>query len=130
MLITCVRCNSVQDKKTVAEIEVDVCPSCGGLWLDKGELERLNRVPRESVEALRQALTGGQQAGVSPTQTACPACPGQLVQVKLGRIQIDCCNQCRGVFLDKGEFESALVAVRGTTIDSVLALAASMAVQA
>ena len=48
----------------------------------------------------------------------------------LGRIQIDCCNQCRGVFLDKGELESALVAVRGTTIDSVLALAASMSVQA
>ena len=129
MLITCVRCNSVLDKKTVGAIEVDLCPSCGGLWLDRGELERLNGVPRDAVDTLRQALTGGQQAGVSPTQTACPTCPGMLVQVKLGRIQIDCCNQCRGVFLDKGEFDSALVAVRGTTVDSVLALAASMSVQ-
>lgn len=23
---------------------MDVCPSCGGIWLDKGELEKLTRV--------------------------------------------------------------------------------------
>ena len=129
MLITCVRCNSVLDRRNVAAIEVDVCPSCGGLWLDRGELERLNRVPRDAVEALRQALGGGQQAGVSPTQTACPVCPGKLSEVRLGRVQIDCCNQCRGVFLDKGEFDAALAAVRGTSIDNVLALAGAITPQ-
>lgn len=130
MFITCVRCNSVLDKKTVAAIEVDVCPSCGGVWLDKGELERLNRVPQGAVEALRQALTGGEQAGVSSTQTACPVCPGKLSEVRLGRVQIDVCTRCKGVFLDKGEFDTALSAVRGTTVDSVLALAGQVAAQA
>lgn len=127
MFITCVRCNSVLDKTTVAAIEVDLCPSCGGVWLDKGELERLNRVPREAVEGLRHALTGGEQAGLSPTQTACPVCPGKLTEVKLGRVQIDCCTKCRGVFIDKGEFDAALAAVKGTTVDSVLALASQVA---
>lgn len=130
MFITCVRCNSVLDKQTVAAIEVDVCPACGGVWLDKGELERLNRVPRDAVDGLRQALGGGEQAGVSATQTACPVCPGKLSEVKLGRLQIDVCTRCRGVFLDKGEFEAALAAVRGTTVDSLLALAGQVSAQA
>lgn len=129
MLITCVRCNSVLDKATVAGMEVDLCPSCGGLWLDRGELERLNRVPRESVEELRHALTGGEQAGVSPTQTACPVCPGKLHEVKLGRVLIDYCERCRGVFLDKGELDAAMAAVRGTNVDSVLALAGEISVK-
>jgi Zn-finger nucleic acid-binding protein len=130
MLITCVRCNSVLDKATIAGMEVDLCPSCGGLWLDRGELERLNRVPRDAVEQLRFALTGGEQAGVSPTQTACPACPGALQQVKLGRVLIDYCEKCRGVFLDKGELDAAMAAVRGASVDSVLALAGAVSARA
>jgi Zn-finger nucleic acid-binding protein len=33
-------------------IELDHCPSCGGLWLDAGELDAL--IEREAVAALRQ----------------------------------------------------------------------------
>ena len=33
-------------------IEIDHCPSCGGLWLDSGELDAL--IEREAVAALRQ----------------------------------------------------------------------------
>ena len=29
------------------ETTVDVCPKCGGAWLDKGELERLRPAHRE-----------------------------------------------------------------------------------
>ena len=36
---TCVKCTSVLDKSMVGDVEVDLCPSCGGLWLDRGELE-------------------------------------------------------------------------------------------
>ncbi len=33
-------------------VEIDHCPSCGGLWLDAGELDAL--IEREAVAALRQ----------------------------------------------------------------------------
>jgi uncharacterized protein len=29
-------------------VKIDVCPSCGGIWLDKGELELLARVEGRS----------------------------------------------------------------------------------
>ena len=31
-------------------IEIDVCPTTGGVWLDKGELEKLLAIVREAVE--------------------------------------------------------------------------------
>jgi Zn-finger nucleic acid-binding protein len=36
-------------------VEIDHCPSCGGLWLDRGELDQL--IQREAV----RALLAGQQ---------------------------------------------------------------------
>jgi uncharacterized protein len=32
-------------------IEFDVCPTTGGIWLDKGELEKLITLVREEVQA-------------------------------------------------------------------------------
>jgi Zn-finger nucleic acid-binding protein len=126
MNLTCVKCTSVLDKATVGGIEVDLCPACGGLWLDAGEIERLGFTAKPQVDDLRHALTGGQQAGLSETPTNCPACPGTLTEVTLGTVAIEYCQRCRGVFLDKGELDAAMAAVRGTTVDQVLALAASV----
>ena len=39
--IVCVKCTSVLDRTTIGGIEVDNCPQCGGLWLDRGELEQI-----------------------------------------------------------------------------------------
>jgi Zn-finger nucleic acid-binding protein len=127
MNLTCVKCTSVLDKSTLGGIEVDLCPACGGLWLDHGEIERLQGGPQGAVDALRSALTGGEPAGLSDTATACPACPGALKEVKLGPVHVDYCNQCHGVFLDKGELDSALSAVKGSTVAQLLALSASVA---
>lgn len=37
----CPRCDGKLETKTFEKVEVDVCPKCGGLWLDSGELEQL-----------------------------------------------------------------------------------------
>jgi Zn-finger nucleic acid-binding protein len=126
MNLTCVKCTSVLDKSTIGEIEVDLCPACGGLWLDHGEIERLQGGAKGNVDSLRQALTGGAPAGLSDTATSCPACPGTLKEVQLGPVHVDFCTQCHGVFLDKGELDSALAAVKGTTVAEVLHLSASV----
>jgi Zn-finger nucleic acid-binding protein len=126
MLLTCVKCTSVLDKSTIDGIEVDLCPACGGLWLDQGEIEKLGQTARPDIDDLRRALTGGDQAGLSDATSACPRCSGNLSEVKLGRVLIDYCKKCKGVFLDKGELDAALAAVKGTTIEQVLALAGSV----
>lgn len=127
MNLCCVKCNSVLDKSRVGDIEVDLCPSCGGLWLDRGEIERLAKVPRPEVDELRKVLTGGAQAGFSDTPSACPACPGKLTEARVGKVLVDVCNQCRGVFLDKGELDAALTAVKGTTLEQLVRVAGALA---
>lgn len=42
--LRCPTCRSYMDKRHMGETEpvlVDLCPSCGGLWLDRGELEQV-----------------------------------------------------------------------------------------
>jgi Zn-finger nucleic acid-binding protein len=121
---TCVKCTSVLDKASVGDVEVDLCPSCGGLWLDAGELEKIGKASDDDVSKLRQSL-GGSTApeGASDTQSSCPACPGQLNEVSLGPVRIEYCTSCAGLFLDRGELDQALAATKGLTIQQVFAVA-------
>jgi Zn-finger nucleic acid-binding protein len=128
MNLACVKCTSVLDKSRIGDVEVDLCPSCGGLWLDHGEIERLGRGKTEDLTRLRAALAGSTAPEpASETTTACPACPGQLKVVVLGPINIEYCGKCHGIFLDRGELDEAVSAVAGTTVRQVVTLAGSIA---
>ena len=128
MNLTCVKCTSVLDKARVGDVEVDLCPSCGGLWLDHGEIERIGRGKQADMDQLRKALTGSTAPDpASDTTTSCPACPGQLKEVDLGPVHIEYCGKCHGIFLDKGELDAAVTAVAGSTVRQVLTLAGSVA---
>jgi len=37
----CPRCNSVLAMSNTQGVEIDYCPNCRGVWLDKGELEKI-----------------------------------------------------------------------------------------
>ncbi len=125
MNLTCVKCTSVLDKARVGDVEVDLCPSCGGLWLDHGEIERLGRGQTAEMDKLRSALKGAEKPDpASETITSCPACPGALNEVVLGPVHVDYCTKCHGVFLDKGELDQAVAAVKGSTLRQVITLAA------
>jgi rubrerythrin len=42
----CPKCGVQLQRREQHRVEVDECPSCGGIWLDRGELEEIAR--RES----------------------------------------------------------------------------------
>ena len=112
--LTCVKCTSVLDRADFEGLEVDLCPRCGGLWLDRGEITRAARLPDGEIARLRGLLS--QTAGPPPLPTShlvpCPACDGKLSEVLLGSVHVDYCSSCHGIFLDRGELEEALAAVR------------------
>ncbi len=114
MLLCCVKCTSILDKSMVGDVEVDLCPKCGGLWLDYGEVAKIAVLPETEVEPLKALLKGtpGPPPVPADTKVPCPACPGQLKEVVLGNIHVDYCTKCKGLFLDKGELEGAIAAVR------------------
>ncbi len=37
----CPKCGEALITRTVDDVEVDECKACGGMWLDKGELEQI-----------------------------------------------------------------------------------------
>ncbi len=43
----CPRCATRLQERAQHDITVDECPSCGGLWLDRGEMEHLARREEE-----------------------------------------------------------------------------------
>ena len=129
MLLTCLKCTSVLDKARIEDIEVDVCPACGGLWLDHGEVERISRKMHSEVDRLRRLLSVKVRPPAVPSevQKACPACTSAVNEVMMGEIHIDYCSRCKGVFLDRGELDAAIAAVTETkmTVPQIIAAAAA-----
>lgn len=98
-----------------ADVVVDVCPKCRGVWLDAGELERiqenlendysseLQRLPDFVSRAYEMA-----RAKEAPARD-CPSCNGTLDRSEYGycsQILIDKCRRCRGIWLDRGELRA------------------------
>ena len=126
MNLCCVKCTSVLDKARIEDIEVDLCPRCGGLWLDHGEAERLARKMDSELDRLRRLLVGGRNGPPPiPTDAAatCPACTSSMKEVALGAIHLDYCTRCKGIFLDRGEIDAALALVKDSkaTVASLIA---------
>jgi Zn-finger nucleic acid-binding protein len=50
-IIACPRCSRKMVKKTKHGVTIDKCTSCGGIWLDKGEIFKiLNEVEKDKKE--------------------------------------------------------------------------------
>jgi Zn-finger nucleic acid-binding protein len=130
--ITCVKCTSVLDRATFEGLEVDLCPQCGGIWLDRGEITRAARLPDAELDRLRTlvAETGGPAAVPTSNVTPCPVCPGSLTEVVLGNVRVDYCGSCHGLFLDKGELEDAIRAVKARDTRATGSMVVAAAVSA
>jgi Zn-finger nucleic acid-binding protein len=88
-------------------VEIDVCPSCQGVWLDSRELKKLDDnffVDVETVEFEQVDAT------TDDVQLTCPRCEGapalnKVKPTQFGEVIVDTCPTCQGFWLDKGELE-------------------------
>lgn len=78
-------------------VELDLCPDCGGVWFDRGELEL--------VLAGERPL--GQAAAVTDEERRpCPLCRKKMDKMNIGpgrRVLVDSCPRGCGVWFDRGE---------------------------
>lgn len=80
-------------------VEVDECPKCNGLFLDKGEIKALT-----GQADLHKLLT--RYLGLdSDSQIVCPGCGGLMDAEDAGDLVVDVCINCYGVWVDAGELE-------------------------
>jgi len=54
-LLLCPNCNTSMQNVNRSGVELDICPACRGVWLDRGELEKILETGRQSAGDERQA---------------------------------------------------------------------------
>jgi len=96
----------------VFRIEIDGCPNCKGIWLDKDELRKLkDKSEKDSWATLRwmdDEIEAIEKANAMPSKRECPKCKGEsLISTSFGdsNILIDWCPSCQGTWLDRDEFQ-------------------------
>jgi Zn-finger nucleic acid-binding protein len=123
-LITCPKCSTVLERFAAAGVELDHCPACGGIWLDRGELAllKLTAEPGE-LRAIEERGSGDRRVPPSSrtVKLPCPCCPGSMTAFSVGGAILDICPTCNGLWLDRGELEPALRAIGKQTPPAVLA---------
>ena len=77
---------------------LDFCRSCGGVWLDAGEMAEMMQLLEAEPPADALQPTG--------TEPACPGCSSPMAELEHppGKgVLIDVCTACHGTWLDRGE---------------------------
>ena len=100
--IACPKCSHLMDQWESRGVALDHCNSCKGLWFDEGELTRhfANTGSKISENDLKMARD---------TSLICPRCkPKRLSMARFAGVEVDTCDQCRGIFLDLGEVHELL----------------------
>lgn len=103
----CPRCKVSLELKRKDEIEIDICPRCNGLWLDRGEFDILTA---ESTVYREEKLTKEYSRPPLPDEIAyipCVRCGKLMVKKNYARISGVITDECgrHGVWLDSGEIE-------------------------
>ncbi len=97
----CPKCKTTKlVEKTLSDetTKIDICPDCKGGWFDGGELETVLSVAIKDLAPPEAA---------EKTSRVCPKCLIPLSQIRypVTSIMVDVCEDCRGIWLDRGEFQ-------------------------
>jgi Zn-finger nucleic acid-binding protein len=110
----CPKCGTQTLKEfTVKSVAVERCSSCNGTWFDARELTELLAEDARYVASLRRGSIKEQLAG---KRGFCPGDGSELLRVYStidGTVILDACAECRGIWLDGGEFDKLFAAQQG-----------------
>ena len=100
----CPVCKNAMITLELADVEIDYCIDCGGIWLDAGELELLLGQP-EKARQLLDSFTIDSKSAEKPRK--CPICDKKMQKIIVGpskpTLLIDKCRRGDGLWFDKGE---------------------------
>ena len=125
----CPVCLGVAMQKTVvsgqgADVTLDVCPRCGGIWFERGEARQLARhgpdalwkeVPRREEQVRPPCHGCGAPLDRDAEQCSacghhnvlrCPVCDVEMERRVQDALTLDLCRRCQGVWFDHAELSS------------------------
>ena len=95
-----------------ADVEIDRCPKCNGIYLDQGELKKIQEVEDVDYSGKlggginREARKFNMERQLDEQKLSCPKCNNKMekqVHSEDSMIVVDICPSCHGLWLDKGE---------------------------
>jgi len=93
----------------LADVEIDHCTDCGGIWLDAGELELLLGDAEQAKKLLDSFKIDSK---CTEKRRKCPICLKKMQKIIVGpstpTLLIDKCRRGDGLWLDKGELQDIL----------------------
>lgn len=95
-------------------VEIDHCLSCGGTWLDAGELEQIAELAGAPPLEHARVASGSREG--RRTRRRCPRCPAKLREICLPgepSVPVDRCPRGHGLWFDRGEMIAAIRARAG-----------------
>ncbi|MBI5865567.1 MAG: zf-TFIIB domain-containing protein [Planctomycetes bacterium] len=104
--MNCPKCCGSMAPVAFRDVEVDRCDSCGGIWFDLMELERLAKTKGAEIidSAARKMDTAA--GPTTSAKTKCPHCTEPMIEMTVHgqpHIRFESCTVCHGAFLDAGE---------------------------
>lgn len=129
----CPICKIKLKETTFHNVGVDFCPRCLGLWFAQEELRWAKDAKDKNLSWLDIDLWKDKKKfKISSGQKLCPKCELPLYEVNYGDsdihpvksakggaakpqfngVEIDLCNLCQGIWLDRGEFKKIIEYLR------------------
>lgn len=106
--LRCPRDKTVMDETEKNSAFIDICGKCGGMFFDQGEMFGACGIKADPSYWDRPE-TGGQ---MRDSTIHCARCDGHMLiqDIRKGdaHVEIDRCNHCGGIWLDKGEIEKII----------------------
>ena len=107
-LLHCPRDATPLARLRIGGVDTDLCEHCGGLWLDRLELTRIEQLDAAFGDALLAHLDQFPPTLLDHSQRLnCPRHPGTVLMRRAFSattpVQIDECPECGGLWLDADE---------------------------
>jgi Zn-finger nucleic acid-binding protein len=115
--VDCPVCKNAMIVLELAEVEVDYCTDCGGIWLDAGELELLLGNSQQTKQLLDSFKI---DSNCTEKRRKCPICLKKMQKIDVGPstlpvvssaeppLLIDKCTRGDGLWFDRGELQDIL----------------------
>jgi Zn-finger nucleic acid-binding protein len=118
----CPVCKNAMITLEIADVEIDYCTDCGGIWLDAGEMELLlgeRGKAKQLLDSFKPVLSKacpehrrrveGIDAKFSERARKCPICDKKMLKIIVGSSEpallIDKCQKGDGLWFDKNELQ-------------------------
>lgn len=108
----CVNGHGKLEKSLFHNTEVDYCPECLGIWFEQDELRWAKDDADKQLNWLDFDVWRDKgKFKLSKSDRHCPNCRAGLVQINYddSKIRIDFCKNCKGIWLDRGEFKRIMI---------------------